>query len=477
MLMPGETGFLNLTLSNLGDTDLTNITIGVECPEGVSVAGADSIQLLREGEFVNISIVFNGIELGDAVGKFYDNIHLSVFFTDFRGDICERTIGTINLTLKRPMLTLNQMDIKSKTRLGGKYKIVLLIANDGTFPAGNVRVHLGDLTSWVGEITVEGGTLQGNEIILDQEIASLAELEVFITGKVQEKGEFMVTPRVSYTDGIGNEYELVPEAILVKSGEKIIKMILPFLIWAAVGAGIVGVYYYETRIAEKIKGHQLGSLANSIITHVDATQVIPPLIPFKKKKLSLAEFSYLLSLYLARVKATDVKKADKTTFIISHPQSRLVPGQDFKNLVVVRDAYMLLAEMIQNRVKTSQIVPPTFLVQGFKVGISDVVYLLSMAVARVRTDGRLARSVRIPCSTKISAGEVSKAVKTESGSEEESGALIEEPISEEETEALIEEPMSEDASTSETSTREAVSDALKEVAAANEKRSSSQGED
>lgn len=416
LVMPRETGYLNLSVSNRGDTDLTNVVLKVGCPEGVAVASAGHLEVLGEGGSADMSIVFQGIELGEKIGKLYSAINISISFTDFRGEEHTTRIGTVNLTLKRPMLTLRLFEAKSSTRLGRKYGFSLVLANDGTFEASNVRIQLGDMAGWVGEISVSGGILSGDQVVVSDALPSLNELQIQVKGRITQKGRFLLSPVAIYDDGAGNEYRLDLEAFEVKSREKIFKTILPFLLWAAAGAAVVGIYYYETRIAEKIKGHQLGSLANSVITHVDATQTVPPLIPFRKKKLSLAEFCYLLSLYLARVKATNPKRADKTTFIIAHPESRLVPGQEFKNLAVVRDAYLLLTDMIQNRVKTSQTVPPTFLVQGFKFGLSDVAYMLSLAVSRVRADGHLPRSIAIPGSTRISA--VEKGEKEKAGAEE-----------------------------------------------------------
>jgi hypothetical protein len=409
VLMPFESGYVNISIRNTGDTDLTNFTIHSESPEGIEVKESSSMALLREGESVNMSITYKGIDPGESIGKLYNRINLSVSYTDFRGKENIKKIGTTNLSLKMPMLVFKSYEPKLKTRIGGKFMLSMVVANEGSYPASGTKILIGGLTEWVNEISAEGDvTVQGDEIVFTGDIESLGEREIVLEGRVLEKGEFAVVPRVVYTDEAGNEYDLLPDSFNVKSGERLYKMLLPFIIWAAVGAGIVGVYYYETRIAEKIKGHQLGSLASSVITHVDATQMVPPLIPYKKKKLSLAEFVYLLSMYLARVNSTNVKKADKTTFIISHPQSRLVPGQDFRNLVVVRDAYMLVAQMIQNRVKTSQVVPPTFLVQGFKVGVSDLAFILSLAVARVRAEGTLPRSVTVPQATRVSAGDVER---------------------------------------------------------------------
>ncbi len=405
VVMPRQPGFLNLSVSNAGDTDLTNVAFRVECPDGVSVASADNLDVLAEGGSRDMSIVFGGIELGEKIGRNYDKINVSISYADFRGEQHTMKIGVFNLTVKRPMLTVRTFEARSKTRLGGKYGFSLVLGNDGTFEASSLRILLGDMVTWLGDIAVAGGILDGDRVMVTENLSALNELQVQVKGKVQQKGRFVFSPVAIYSDAAGNEYRLELEAVQVRIGEKIFKTILPFLLWAAAGAAIVGIYYYETRIAEKIKGHQLGSLANSVITHVDATRTVPPLIPFRKKKLSLAEFAYLLSLYLAKVKATNPKRADRTTFIITHPQSRLVPGQEFKNLAVVRDAYLLLADMIQNRVKSSQTVPPTFLVQGFKFGLSDVVYMLSLAVSRARSDGQLPKSVTIPASTRISAVE------------------------------------------------------------------------
>ncbi len=407
-LMPGEMGFWNVTITNTGDTDLANVTLQAQCPASVSVAAAGRLPVLREGSSEDLSISFNGIVLGDSIGRVIDRINLSIVYTDFRGQVHTKSLGGVNLTVVRPKLTAREIIAKSNTRLGKKYQIQILLANEGTSAARNVRILLPDLDQWINDLKVEGGAFEGNEIILAQDIGPLEEYRILISGRVGVKGRATLAPTGAYADGLGSGYELICDTIQVRSGGKIATMILPFLLWGGVAAAIAGVYYYETRIAEKVKGHQLGSLANSVITHVDATQTVPPLIPYRKKKLSLAEFSYLLSLYLSRAKATSVAKADRTTFIIAHPQSRLVPGQDFRNLSVVKDAYMLLAEMIQNRVKTSQVVPPTFLVQGFKFGISDVVYLFALAVSKTRTEGDLPRSIRMPCSTRISAIETEK---------------------------------------------------------------------
>ena len=417
VLMPKEVGFYNLTLSNMGDADVTNVAIQVQCPNGLSVASSGSLDLLREGQSANISISFAGVDLGESIGKVYQGINLTISYTDFRGKTHSSSLGGFNLTLKRPMLALREISAKTKTRLGSKYRLSIVLANEGTYPASGVRISLGDLSRWLGGIQVQGGTLEGSEIILGENVAALDEVEVTVTGRVLQKGRFTLTPEAVYADRIGGTYQLTVDPVRVKSAEKLLKMLLPFLLWAGAAAGIGVVYYYETRVAEKIKGHQLGSLANSVLTHVDATRTVPPLIPFRKKKLSLAEFSYLLSLYLSRASSTSMKRADRTTFRITHPQSRLVPGQEFKSLTVVKDAYMLLAEMIQNRVKSAQVVPPTFLVQGFKFGLSDVTYLLSLAVSRLRTDGRLPRSVVLPCSTGISAGKPAGGEAAEGGRE------------------------------------------------------------
>jgi len=407
VLMPFESGFFNISITNTGDTDLSNFTIIAENPEGLNIRDSGSIAILREGESANISVIYAGVDSGESVGRLFDKINLSISYTDFRAGQKVRKIGTVNLSVKRPMLVFKTYDPKLKTRIGGKFLLSMIIGNDGSYPASGIRILLGGLAGWVTDISAEGVAINGDELIID-DLNSLDQQEINLVGKVLEKGEFSVVPRVVYRDGAGNEYELLPDSFEVKSGEMLYKMLLPFILWAAVGIGIAGIYYYETRIAEKIKGHQLGSLASSVITHVDATQMVPPLIPYKKKKLSLAEFTYLLSLYLTKVNSTSVKKADKTTFIISHPQSRLVPGQYFRNLVVVKDAYMLVAQMIQNRVKSSQVVPPTFLVQGFKVGISDLAFILSLAVAKVRAEGTLPRSVTVPGATRVSAGDVEK---------------------------------------------------------------------
>ncbi len=439
-LMPEEPGYVNLSVKNVGDAALFSLTPEVECPEDVEVKAIHVIDVLPEGGVGNLSVEFKGVQLGQSVGRTISGINLSVIFTDFREYQHTRPVERLNLTIERPKVTIRGVEAEEKTRLGRTYQMVFTIANDGTYPASQVTIDVGDIKKWMEEISVEGGALNGDSVLLAQSVAPLSESKVTISGKVKEKGEFSVVPGVTYIDGIGSSYNLIPDPVGVKVGEKLIKLIMPFLLWAAVAGVVAGVYYYETRVAEKIKGHQLGSLASSVVTQVEATGVVPPLIPFKSGKLSLAELSHLLSQYLSKADGSGVEKADKTTFIISHPQSRLVPGQDFKNLGVVRDAYMLVADMIQNRVKSSEVVPPTFLVQGFKLGISDIVTLLSLAVVAARKKGRLPKNIKINSSTRVSAGKAKRAQEEEEEEEEESESLVDEPEGQEMPEEEPEKP-------------------------------------
>jgi uncharacterized repeat protein (TIGR01451 family) len=426
LLMPNEPGYVNLTVKNIGDTDLFDLDLIAECPEDVEVLGTHGVSVVREGESCNLSIAFSGYDLEEeSVGRLLSGINLTVAYTDYRDDVHTKSLGGFNLSVVKPKVTFRQIDAKPNTRLGRNYEILIRIANDGTYPARDVRIDVGSMAAWAGGIEVQGGTLDGTAVLLAGDLESLSEAELVVSGKVEQKGEFTLVPTLTYADRIGSPYEAVPDPISVKSGERLIKLIMPFLLWAGVAAGIGGIYYYETRIAEKIKGHQLGSLASSVITQVEATGSVPPLIPHRDKKLSLAEFSLLLSQYVSRVSDSGVKKADKTTFIISHPQSRLVPGQDFRNLIVVRDAYLLVADMIQNRVKSSEIVPPTFLVQGFKLGLSDIVTMLSMVTVGARKNEDLPRSVRLEASTRVSAGRVRRAKEEEA--EEEARPLVSTP--------------------------------------------------
>jgi hypothetical protein len=253
---------------------------------------------------------------------------------------------------------------------------------------------------WVGEITVEGGAVEGDEIVIG-EIGPFSEHDIVVTGKVTKVGEFLIWPSAQYADAIGNRYQIAPDEVQVTSRRKLIYLLLPFLVSAAAGVGIAGVYFYETRFAQKIKGRQIGSIAVALVAQVEEKNGVAPSFAHRKWKLSLAELSYLLSWYVTRANATSVARAERTNYKISHPKSRLVPGQDFKNLVVVKEAYLLLAQMIRNRVKSSDVVPPTFLVQGFKVGLADIAYMLSLAVIRAREGEALPRGVRIMSSTQV----------------------------------------------------------------------------
>jgi len=399
---PGERGYVNVSVSNTGDTDLLDVSVGASLPDGLSIRSSESRPVLREGSTSNLSLVLDGVELNGSVGKVFSGINLTVSYRDFRGDVHIVDAGSVSLSVSRPMIVFSTVEAKSRTRIGRQYKVTLVILNQGTAIAKSVRIQLGGIVEWLDEIKVNGADLVGEEVILG-DLMPQSQVELDLEGKVKQKGEFSFSPTALYADAAGNGYSDAPQAVAVKSGEKLVKVVLPFLLWAFVGAGIGGVYYYETRIAEKIKGHHIGSLSNSVITHIDATKSIPPFIPFRKKKLTLAEFAYLLSMYINKAKSSGIKRADKTTFIILHPKSRIVPGQEFKNLVVVKDAYLLVAQMIQNRVKTSHLVPPSFLIQGFKFGISDIVYLLSLAVAEARNQGELPRTVTIRHPARISA--------------------------------------------------------------------------